>query len=51
MPLAEARGRIFSFPELRNSKTFKGIPGLLADVLPDKLLMPGYPEMAGHPEV
>jgi len=33
--------RIFSFPELRPSKnseydTFKGLPGLLADVLPDK---------------
>lgn len=32
---------IFSFPELRSSKnreydTFKGLPGLLADVLPDK---------------
>ncbi|UIR56345.1 type II toxin-antitoxin system HipA family toxin [Sphingobacterium sp. SRCM116780] len=28
--------RIFSFPELRNSNTFKGLPGLLADALPDK---------------
>ena len=33
--------KIFSFPELRTSKnseynTFKGLPGLLADVLPDK---------------
>ncbi|MRT92918.1 type II toxin-antitoxin system HipA family toxin [Ancylomarina sp. 16SWW S1-10-2] len=33
--------RIFSFPELRASRnsefdTFKGLPGLLADVLPDK---------------
>jgi len=27
---------IFTFPELRNIKTFKGLPGLLADVLPDK---------------
>jgi serine/threonine-protein kinase HipA len=27
--------RIFSFPELRDSDTFKGLPGLLADVLPD----------------
>ncbi|HVB03005.1 MAG TPA: type II toxin-antitoxin system HipA family toxin [Chitinophagaceae bacterium] len=35
MPLAEAE-RIFSFPELRAYKTFKGLPGLLADVLPDK---------------
>jgi serine/threonine-protein kinase HipA len=36
MPIGEARGRIFSFPELRDSKTFKGLPGLLADVLPDQ---------------
>lgn len=36
MPLEDiARGeRIFSFPELKN-KTFKGLPGLLADSLPD----------------
>ena len=26
---------IFSFPELRNSSTFNGLPGLLADSLPD----------------
>ena len=36
MPLSTAKGKIFSFPELRNSPTFKGMPGLLADVLPDK---------------
>ncbi len=36
MPLAEASGRIFSFAELRDTQTFKGLPGLLADVLPDK---------------
>jgi len=35
------RNRIFSFPELRTSNTseydtFKGLPGLLADMLPDK---------------
>ena len=36
MPVDNARGRIFSFPELRNSTTFRGLPGLLADVLPDK---------------
>ncbi|CAM3450444.1 type II toxin-antitoxin system HipA family toxin [Aquirufa ecclesiirivi] len=35
MPIASSKGRIFSFPELRGSKTFKGLPGLLADVLPD----------------
>lgn len=28
--------RIYSFPELRSSATFKGLPGLLADALPDK---------------
>lgn len=36
MPLSEAKGRTFSFSELRNSKAFKGLPGLLADALPDK---------------
>lgn len=35
MPIANSNKRIFSFPELRNLKTFKGLPGLLADVLPD----------------
>ena len=35
MPIANGINRIFSFPELRNTKTFKGLPGLLADVLPD----------------
>lgn len=36
MPIEKAPGRIFSFPELRGNATFKGLPGLLADVLPDK---------------
>ena len=36
MPIAVAAGKIFSFPELRNTTTFRGLPGLLADVLPDK---------------
>jgi serine/threonine-protein kinase HipA len=27
---------IYSFPELRGSATFKGLPGLLADALPDR---------------
>lgn len=36
MPVNAAHGRIFSFPELRESQTFKGLPGLLADVLPDR---------------
>ncbi len=34
MPIAA--GRIYRFPELGNNNTFKGLPGLLADVLPDK---------------
>lgn len=33
MPLGE---RIYSFPELRDLQTFKGLPGLLADALPDR---------------
>ena len=36
MPITDAAKRVFSFPELRNTTTFKGLPGLLADVLPDK---------------
>lgn len=36
MSLETARRRIFSFPELAGSTTFKGLPGLLADVLPDR---------------
>lgn len=40
MPVSDSRNR-FSFPELRKDKnsaydTFKGLPGLLADALPDK---------------
>jgi len=40
MPIT-SNSKIFSFPELRASRnsefdTFKGLPGLLADVLPDK---------------
>lgn len=33
MPL---RSGVFSFPELRESTTFKGLPGLIADALPDR---------------
>jgi serine/threonine-protein kinase HipA len=33
MPLS---GRVYSFPELRGTSTFKGLPGLLADALPDR---------------
>lgn len=40
MPISDG-SRIYSFPELRKGRgesedTFKGLPGLLADVLPDK---------------
>ena len=35
MTLTSSNRKIFSFPELKNVKTFKGLPGLLADVLPD----------------
>ncbi len=36
MPISSAAKRIFSFPELKGTNTFKGLSGLLADVLPDK---------------
>ena len=36
MSIEGATGRVFSFTELRDTQTFKGLPGLLADVLPDK---------------
>ncbi len=36
IPIADAAKRVFSFPEIRGTTTFKGLPGLLADVLPDK---------------
>ena len=36
MPIEGASGKVFSFPELRGTATFKGLPGMLADVLPDK---------------
>ena len=36
MSIDRAENRVFSFPELRDTTTFKGLPGLLADVLPDK---------------
>lgn len=35
MPL-EQTGEIFTFPELAGNITFKGLPGLLADILPDR---------------
>ena len=30
------KGTVFSFPELRANNTFRGLPGLLADLLPDR---------------
>jgi serine/threonine-protein kinase HipA len=36
MPLMTSEKKIYSFPETRGVPTFKGLPGLLADVLPDK---------------
>lgn len=36
MPITGSEKKIFSFPELRDTITYKGLPGLLADVLPDK---------------
>lgn len=50
--------RVFSFPELRVSRTsdydtFKGLPGLLADVLPDKYgnqLIKSWLAQKGRPE-
>jgi serine/threonine-protein kinase HipA len=36
MPIKNATNRFFNFPDLRDTQTFKGLPGLLADVLPDK---------------
>jgi serine/threonine-protein kinase HipA len=58
MPIANAKGRIFSFPELRDLNTFKGLPGLLADTLPDAygnqlintwLVQNGRPENSMNP--
>jgi serine/threonine-protein kinase HipA len=53
MPIANSNKRIFSFPELREVKTFKGLPGLLADVLPDDYgnqLINSFLAQNGRPE-
>ena len=53
MPINNSIKRIFSFPELRNIKTFKGLPGLLADVLPDDYgnqLINSWLAQQGRPE-
>jgi serine/threonine-protein kinase HipA len=36
IPLREVKDRPINFPELRNSPAFKGLPGILADSLPDR---------------
>ena len=36
LKMPTAAGIIYQFPTLANNATFKGLPGLLADVLPDK---------------
>ncbi|CAN5366592.1 type II toxin-antitoxin system HipA family toxin [soil metagenome] len=36
MSIENKRRKIFSFPELRDIKTFRGLPGLVADTMPDK---------------
>ncbi|MCH7401228.1 type II toxin-antitoxin system HipA family toxin [Belliella kenyensis] len=50
MPLSDG---IYGFPELRKSDTFKGLPGLLADSLPDRYgneLINGWLARNGRPE-
>jgi serine/threonine-protein kinase HipA len=52
MPLNQTN-RIFSFPDLVSNTTFKGLPGLLADVLPDKFgnqLISAWLAQNGRPE-
>jgi len=53
MPISLAAGRIFRFPELSRNPTFKGLPGLLSDVLPDKYgntLINAWLAQNGRPE-
>jgi len=50
---ANTARRIFSFPDLRGSGTFKGLPGLLADSLPDRFgdrLINAWLAQNGRPE-
>ena len=35
MPLKSPKGTVFKFPDLSRNSSFKGLPGLLADALPD----------------
>jgi serine/threonine-protein kinase HipA len=36
MPTGAGNSRVFTFADLKEKKTFKGLPGLVADVLPDR---------------
>lgn len=36
MPVSIPAGKIFTFPELKSGSSFRGLPGLLADMLPDR---------------
>jgi serine/threonine-protein kinase HipA len=52
MPISQAK-QIFSFPDLIRNATFKGLPGLLADVMPDKYgnqLINAWLAQNGRPE-
>lgn len=47
------KGKIYNFPPLRENETFKGLPGLLADALPDrygKELINAWLARQGRPE-
>jgi serine/threonine-protein kinase HipA len=53
MPLVNSNRQIFSFPDLIDTKTFRGLPGLLADVLPDNYgnqLINSWLAQNGRPE-
>lgn len=48
-----SNNKIYSFPELRANETFKGLPGLLADALPDRYgkdLINGWLARQGRPD-
>ncbi|WP_343624774.1 type II toxin-antitoxin system HipA family toxin [Flavobacterium lindanitolerans] len=48
-----SNNKVYSFPELRANETFKGLPGLLADALPDRYgkdLINGWLARQGRPD-
>jgi serine/threonine-protein kinase HipA len=52
MPITASEDRIWTFPELRRSDVFKGLPGLLADILPDRfgtMLLDAWLARRGRP--